>query len=217
MPNMMCLLQELREHTALDMPPEAILQRPSVVQHVLALLRPADKASSLPNLALQFLLCLVCSIKQALGMALDPEMLPAASGICSNCLPGTHKPSMQHCAATQGPCAAIVAQLVALQKVTKLSEQLVAQILAQLPAHTGLEKIQSNKNVGACIGSIALLMQTVVSQSSECRCKWSTAQWRWPCSGATPLHQPWCQLRSRMASCQCQQKPYLMLVRWKRM
>lgn len=132
---MTCLLQELREHTALDMPPEALLQRPSMVQHVLALLRPADKASSLPKLALQFLLCLVCSIKQALGMASDPELVPAASGICSNCLPCTHKPSMQHCAATQRPCVPAVAQLVALQKLARLG--------AHLLAHSGVEKVHS--------------------------------------------------------------------------
>ena len=111
---MICLLQEARMHTAVDMPPEAILQRPSVVQHVLALLRPADKASSLPKLAMQFLLCLVCRIKQALGMALDPELVPAASGMCSNQLPCAHKPSMQLCAAAQRPCAPAAAQLVAL-------------------------------------------------------------------------------------------------------
>ena len=90
-----CLFQELRGHTAVDMPPEAILQRPSVVQHVLALLRPADKASSLPTLALHFLLCLIRRIKQTLGMALDPELVPAASGVYGNYLPRAHKPAMQ--------------------------------------------------------------------------------------------------------------------------
>lgn len=66
------------------MPPEAILQRPSVLQHVLALLRPADKASCLPTLALHFLLCFVCRIKQALGTALDPDLLPVPLGMCGN-------------------------------------------------------------------------------------------------------------------------------------
>lgn len=89
------VLQELRVRTAVDMPPEAILQRPGVVQHVLPLLRPADKASSLPRLALQFLLCLVCRIKQALGMALDPDLLPATvAGVCNDHLPCAHKPSL---------------------------------------------------------------------------------------------------------------------------
>lgn len=86
--------QELRVHTAMDMPPEAILQRPSVLQHALPLLRPADKGSSLPKLALQFLLCLVCRIKQALGMALDPDLVPAASGMCNDRLPCAHKLSL---------------------------------------------------------------------------------------------------------------------------
>ena len=135
---MICLVQELRVHTAVDMPPEAILQRPSVVQHVLALLRPADKASSLPKLALQFLLCLVWHIKQALGIALDPELVPAASGVSSNCLPCTHRPSMQHCAAMQRACAPTAAQLVAPQKLTQLDAQLLAQLLAQLPAQPQL-------------------------------------------------------------------------------
>ena len=74
------LLQELRSVTAADMPPEAILQRPSVLQHVLALLQPADKASSLPKAALQFLFCFVSSIKWALGMAADPDLLPISTG-----------------------------------------------------------------------------------------------------------------------------------------
>ncbi|DBB03962.1 TPA: hypothetical protein ACH3X1_013032 [Trebouxia sp. C0004] len=73
-------LQELRSVTAADMPPEAILQRPSVLQHVLALLQPADKASSLPKATLQFLLCFVRRIKWALGMAADPDVLPVSTG-----------------------------------------------------------------------------------------------------------------------------------------
>ncbi|KAL0055596.1 hypothetical protein WJX82_002269 [Trebouxia sp. C0006] len=73
-------LQELRSVTAADMPPEAILQRPSVLHHVLALLQPADKGSSLPKAALQFLLCFVCRIKWALGMAADPDLLPSSTG-----------------------------------------------------------------------------------------------------------------------------------------
>jgi len=71
--------------TAADMPPEAILQRPSVLQHVLALLQPADKASSLPKAALQFLLCFVCRIKWALGMAADPDLLHISTGQ-QNCI-----------------------------------------------------------------------------------------------------------------------------------
>lgn len=74
------LLQELRSVTAADMPPEAILQRPSLLQHVLALLQPADKESSLPKAALQFLLCFVRRIKWALGMAADPDLLPSSTG-----------------------------------------------------------------------------------------------------------------------------------------
>ncbi len=74
------LLQELRSVTAADMPPEAILQRPCVLHHVLALLQPADKGSSLPKAALQFLLCFVCRIKWALGMAADPDLLPSSTG-----------------------------------------------------------------------------------------------------------------------------------------
>ncbi len=74
------LLQELRSVTAADMPPEAVLQRPSVLQHVLALLQPADKGSSLPKAALQFLLCFVRRIKWALGMAADPDLLPSSTG-----------------------------------------------------------------------------------------------------------------------------------------
>ena len=66
--------------TVVDLPPEAILQRPSVLQHVLALLKPADKASSLPSAALHFLLCLTRRIKQALGMTADPELVPASPG-----------------------------------------------------------------------------------------------------------------------------------------
>ncbi|DBA67372.1 TPA: hypothetical protein ACH3X2_001663 [Trebouxia sp. C0005] len=73
-------LQELRSVTAADMPPEAILQRPSVLQHVLALLQPADKASRLPQAALQFLLCFVRRVKWALGMAADPDLLPISTG-----------------------------------------------------------------------------------------------------------------------------------------
>ena len=126
---MICLLQELRQHTALDMPPEAILQRPSVVQHVLALLRPADKASSLPKLALQFLHCLVCRIKQALGMASDPELVPAASGTCSKRLSCTQNHSCSTVQLCRGPA---VAQLVALQQLAKLGAHLLAQLLAQL-------------------------------------------------------------------------------------
>ena len=74
------LLQKLRSVTAADMPPEAILQRFSVLQHVLALLQPADKGSSLPKAALQFLLCFVRRIKWALGMAADPDLLPSSTG-----------------------------------------------------------------------------------------------------------------------------------------
>ena len=62
------------------MPPEAVLQRPSVLQHVLALLQPADKGSPLPKAALHFLMCFVRRIKWALGMATDPDLLPASSG-----------------------------------------------------------------------------------------------------------------------------------------
>ena len=74
------LLQELRTGTAVDMPPEAVLQRPSVLQHVLALLQPADRASRLPKAALQFLLCFVWRVKWALGMALDPDHAVAPAG-----------------------------------------------------------------------------------------------------------------------------------------
>ena len=74
-------VQELQTMTAVDMPPEAILQRPSILQHVLALLKPADKASSLPKSALHFLLCFVCRVKQALSMAVNPEFVPTASGV----------------------------------------------------------------------------------------------------------------------------------------
>ena len=81
------------------MPPEAILQRPSIVQHVLALLRPADKASSLPKLALQFLLCLVCRIKQALGMASNPDLVPVPSGM------GCKPPSLL--VPTNHPCSTV--------------------------------------------------------------------------------------------------------------
>ena len=82
------LLQELRSVTAADMPPEAILQRPSVLHHVLALLQPADNASSLPKAALQFLLCFVRRIKWALGMAADPDLLPISTGQ-QECIPST--------------------------------------------------------------------------------------------------------------------------------
>lgn len=73
--------QELRWVTAVDMPAEAILQRPSVLQHVLPLLKPADKGSNLPTAALDFLLCFVRRIKKALGMALDPELVPTTPGV----------------------------------------------------------------------------------------------------------------------------------------
>ena len=73
-------LQELRTATAADMPPEAMLQRPSVLQHVLALLQPADSSTSLPKSALQFPLCFVQRIKWALGMAGDPDLMPVSSG-----------------------------------------------------------------------------------------------------------------------------------------
>ncbi len=73
-------VQELTMVTAADMPPEAILQRASVLQHVLALLQPADKASSLPKSALQFLPCFVRRVKLALGLAADPDLVPGSSG-----------------------------------------------------------------------------------------------------------------------------------------
>ena len=62
------------------MPPEAILQRPSVLKHVLLLLHPADSDSSLPRAALKFLSLLVHRLKRALGMALDPDLVPSSSG-----------------------------------------------------------------------------------------------------------------------------------------
>ena len=74
-------MQELTTVTVANMPPEAILQRPSVLQHVLALLRPADSTSDVPQAALHFLLHLVHRIKWALGTALDPDLVPVIVGM----------------------------------------------------------------------------------------------------------------------------------------
>lgn len=80
-PHLACArLQDLRCVTAADMPPEAMLQRPSLLQHVLALLQPADKDSPLPKAALHFLLCFVRRIKCALSIATNPDLLPASPG-----------------------------------------------------------------------------------------------------------------------------------------
>lgn len=73
-------LQELRTAAVADMPPEAILQRPSVLQNILPLLQSADKGSLLPSAALRLLRCLVCHIKWALAMATDPLYLPNCLG-----------------------------------------------------------------------------------------------------------------------------------------
>ena len=62
------------------MPPEAILQRPSVLSNVLALLQSADKGSPLPAAALRLLHALVSRIKRALAMAKDELYLPNATG-----------------------------------------------------------------------------------------------------------------------------------------
>ena len=62
------------------MPPEAILQRPSVLCNVLALLQSADTGSPLPAAALRLLHALVSRIKWALAMAKHELYLPNATG-----------------------------------------------------------------------------------------------------------------------------------------
>lgn len=79
-----CLPQELRLAAVADMPPEAILQRPSVLANVLALLQSADSNSPLPAAALRLLHALVCRVTWALGMAKNELYLPNLKGeLCS--------------------------------------------------------------------------------------------------------------------------------------
>lgn len=62
------------------MPPEAILQRPSVLINVLALLQSADPEVPLPTAALRLLHNLVCRIKWALALARNELYLPNVKG-----------------------------------------------------------------------------------------------------------------------------------------
>ena len=60
--------------------PEAILQRPSVLTNVLALLQSADPGSPLPGAAMLLLHNLVCCIKWALALARNELYLPHVKG-----------------------------------------------------------------------------------------------------------------------------------------
>ncbi|KAK9824474.1 hypothetical protein WJX72_010621 [[Myrmecia] bisecta] len=71
-------LEELHWTVCLDMPPEALLQRPAVLDNVLSLLHAADKDSPLPASALRVLHTLACRLKWAIGMAVDPAYCPPA-------------------------------------------------------------------------------------------------------------------------------------------
>lgn len=77
-------LQELGNVAVLDMPPEAILQRPSIVDNALSLLQMASVSSHVPGAALRFLHALIVRLKWALGLAVDPlYVLPLPLGTTS--------------------------------------------------------------------------------------------------------------------------------------
>ena len=77
---LLAALQELAGVTVLDFPPEAFLQRPTLLDSVLEVLAKQEIVTRSRQLVLQFLQRLAAKLKQALIDADDPEMIPRYSG-----------------------------------------------------------------------------------------------------------------------------------------